>query len=316
MSRRPLILGLSALLIACGNPPTEEIDWSYETAVKADTPAGDNRGVTGTVERFTAISDRVTPRDVEIWLPPSYATHPDRRYTVLYMHDGQNLFDPEQSKYAGWDWGVDEALTRLGLEAIVVGVHSDEATRNTDYFPQKAGLDHGRDFRNAFGVADIDLNADDYLAFLVEEIRPRINAEYRTLTACEDTAVMGSSMGGLISLYAVSEYPDVFCRAGMVSTHFPAGDGVLADWFADRLPDPRTHRLYFDWGTETLDYNYEAYQNRVDAAVEAAGYERGVSWTTRKFDGHDHSERAWRNRVHVPLQFLLTGENVEGGEER
>ena len=301
---------------ASDNNGEELIDWDYRTEVRADTPAGDYRGVTGTVERFTVTSDRVTRREVEVWLPPSYASVPDATYPVFYMHDGQNLFDPEQSKYAGWDWGVDEALTALGLDVIVVGVHSDETTRNRDYFPQKAGLDHGEDFRNAFGVNDTELNADNYLAFLVEEIKPRIDADYRTKPDCANTTVMGSSMGGLISLYAVSEYPDVFCKAGMVSTHFPAGDGVLVDWFATRLPDPATHRLYFDYGTKTLDYNYEGYQDRMDAAVEAAGYERGVNWTTRKYEGDDHSERAWRNRVHVPLQFLLADKPVEGGEER
>ena len=308
---------LVLIMSACApDSPENEIDWSFETGVRTDTPAGDYRGVTGMVERFTLTSDRVTPRDVEIWLPPSYASATDQSYPVLYMHDGQNVFDPSQSQYSGWDWGVDEALTNLGIEAIVVGVHSDPNTRNADYFPQKAGLDYGKDFRNAFGLSEADLNADDYLAALVEEIKPRIDATFRTKPECAHTSIMGSSMGGLISLYAVGEYPDVFCNAGMVSTHFPAGDGVLADWFADRLPNPATHRLYFDYGTKTLDYNYEGYQDRMDAALEAAGYQRAANWTTRKFGGDDHSERAWRNRVHVPLQFLLAEQSVEGGEER
>jgi predicted alpha/beta superfamily hydrolase len=233
------------------------------------------------------------------------------------MHDGQNLFDPEQSKYAGWDWGVDEALTALGLEVIVVGVHSDEATRNIDYFPQKAGVEHAAAFARDFGRFDPDeLNADNYLAFLVEELKPRIDASYRTQPEREHTTIMGSSMGGLISLYAISEYPNVFGAAGMVSTHFPPGDGVLVNWFANHLPEPDQVRLYFDFGTETLDHNYEGYQDQMDAALRAAGYEAGKNWTTRKFEGHDHSERAWRNRVHVPLQFLLAGNHVNGGEER
>lgn len=314
-----LALALTACAVANDAEPEADgglIDWSYRTEVDPTSVAGDFRGITGTVERFTVTSDRVTTRDVEVWLPPSYGDNPDKRYPVLYMHDGQNLFDPEQSKYAGWDWGIDETLTAMEMDVIVVGVHSDEATRNQDYFPQKAGLEHGQEFRSAFGVSDEELNADNYLAFLVEEIKPRIDRDYRTKPDCADTSIMGSSMGGLISLYAVSEYPDVYCQAGMVSTHFPAGDGILADWFADRLPDSETHRLYFDYGTETLDYNYEGYQDRMDAGVIAAGYERGVNWTTRKFEGDDHSERSWRNRVHIPLSFLIARENIEGGEER
>ncbi len=102
----------------------------------------------------------------------------------------------------------------------------------------------------------------------------------------------------------------------MVSTHFPLGGSALVDYFVDRLPDPQTHRLYFDFGTETLDHNYEGYQDRMDGAMMTAGYKAGDNWTTRKFQDHDHSERAWRNRVHVPLQFLLAGEDVDGGERR
>lgn len=295
---------------------------SVETQVDPDSVAGDYRGVTGVVERFTVSSTHVTTRDIEVWLPPSYATDPDGHYPVLYMHDGQNLFNPEQSKYAKWDWGVDEALTALIAdervpEVIVVGIHSDETTRNIDYFPQKAGHDHAEAFRRDFGDFDpAELNADNYLAFLVTELKPRIDTSYRTQPGRNETSVMGSSMGGLISLYAISEYPEVFGAAGMVSTHFPLADGVLVEYFADRLPAPLTHRLYFDFGTETLDHNYEGYQDRMDRAVEAAGYARGLNWTTRKYDGHDHSERAWRNRVHVPLQFLLADNNVPGGEAR
>ena len=307
---------LAVALGACGSP---DIDWSYETPVEAKTPAGDFRGVTGVVERFTPDTELVSVREVEVWLPASYATEPERRYPVLYMHDGQNLFNPEPSEYSGWDWGVDEAMTALGqergLEAIVVGVHSDAATRFGDYFPQGAG--EVRALRSDIAEHGTgELNADNYLRFLVEEVKPRIDAQYRTLAGRDDTFVMGSSMGGLISLYAVSAYPEVFGGAGMVSTHFPLGDGALVEWFAQRLPDPATHRLYFDYGTETLDHNYQGYQSRMDRAVEAAGYRRGVNWTTRKWEGHDHSERAWRNRVHVPLSFLLAGENVAGGEER
>ena len=84
-------LGLLALAVAVGACGSSDIDWSYKTAVEADTPAGDFRGVTGTVERFTAESDLVSAREVEVWLPASYATNLGRRYPVLYMHDGQNL---------------------------------------------------------------------------------------------------------------------------------------------------------------------------------------------------------------------------------
>ena len=312
---RVLALMGACCLAACAMPAAKI---QAETPVDPDSVAGDYKGITGTVERLTLASNRVVPRDVEVWLPASYARSPGRRYPVLYMHDGQNMFDPSQSQYSGWDWGVDEALTALGLDVIVVALHSDSETRNIDYFPQKAAGVYGDVFRRDFGpdFTPETLNADDYLFYLTQEVKPYIDANYRTLSGPEHTSVMGSSMGGLISLYAISEYPDVFGQAGMVSTHFPLADGILTEYFAARLPDPETHRLYFDYGTETLDHNYEDFQDRMDAAVKATGYVRGENWTTRKFEGADHSERAWRNRVHIPLQFLLTGDAVEGGEEK
>lgn len=311
MSRWLAVLLASMAISAC----TAVSDVNTETAVDPASVAGDVKGVTGTVERLTLSSDLVAPRDIEIWLPASYGSSPDRSYPVLYMHDGQNVFDPWQSKYSGWDWGVDEALMALEIEAIVVALHSVDETRNADYFPQKAHIKNPEMSGN-LGDDIGQLNADNYLRYLTEVVKPHIDTAYRTRPGREETSIMGSSMGGLISLYAISEYPDVFGAAGMVSPHFPLAGGALVSYFSERLPDPATHRLYFDYGTRTLDHNYEGYQDRMDKSVISAGFERGKNWTTRKFEGHDHSERAWRNRVHIPLQFLLLGKNTEGGEER
>jgi predicted alpha/beta superfamily hydrolase len=112
-------------------------------------------------------------------------------------------------------------------------------------------------------------------------------------------------MGGLISLYALCEYPDVFGGAGCVSTHWPAGDGIVIDYMQTALPDPAAHRIYFDYGTETLDADYEPYQERADEVMQRAGYTEGANWITRKFPGADHSETAWRARVEISLRFLL-----------
>lgn len=309
-----------ALLIACplgacaqDGPPASI---QTEFIVDAASVAGDMKAVTGTVEQIDIPAEGIAQRDVHVWLPSSYADAPDQRYPVLYMHDGQNVFDPETS-YVGWDWGVDEALTELDIEVIVVAIENIPQVRLLDYFPEKAADTHADAIAKHFPGFDRDtLTGDDYLRHLVEAVKPTIDASYRTLPDRANTTIMGSSMGGLISLYAISEYPDVFGAAGMVSTHWPIADGMLVEYFAERLPSPDTHRLYFDFGTNTLDWNYEPYQDRMDAAVAAAGYERGTNWTTRKYDGHDHSERSWRSRVHVPLQFLLNGENVDGGEQR
>jgi predicted alpha/beta superfamily hydrolase len=254
-------------------------------------------------------SNHVPARQVDVWLPPEYGVGNGRRYPVLYMHDGQNLFDPAVA-YAGVTWGVPKALTRL-IEAgeapptIIVGIWNAGEGRWTEYMPQ-------RPF-----TAPVQLNASDqqkisgiptsdaYLRFLVTELKPFIDQTYATRPEREATFVMGSSMGGLISLYALCEYPDVFAGAGCVSTHWSAGDGIVIDYMAAHLPPHGRHRLYFDYGTETLDATYEPYQQRADAVLAAAGYTPGQDWITRKFEGAEHSERSWQERVHIPLAFLL-----------
>ena len=267
-------------------------------------------GITGTLLRHAAMpSQNVAARNVDVWLPPTYGKDPVRRYPLLYMHDGQNVFDPATS-YGGVDWGVDETMTRLVAagavrEAIVVAVWNSPKRRE-EYMPQRAV--HGDVSFNvpgAEGARREDIISDRYLAFLVEELKPFIDARYRTLPDRADTYIMGSSMGGLVSQYAMSRYPDVYGGAGCVSTHWPAGDGIALEDFAAHLPDPATHKYYFDFGTATLDASYEPYQRRADEMLRKAGYVEGRNWITRKFEGAEHSEKAWRLRVDEPLQFLL-----------
>ena len=112
-------------------------------------------------------------------------------------------------------------------------------------------------------------------------------------------------MGGLISLYAISEYPNIFGGAGCVSTHFPLGEGVMLGYMKKFLPNPKTHKIYFDYGTETLDATYEPFQKKADAIMKKKGYKQDKNWITRKFEGEEHSEKSWRKRVNIPLEFLL-----------
>lgn len=119
-------------------------------------------------------------------------------------------------------------------------------------------------------------------------------------------------MGGLISLYAVVQYPEVFGGVGAVSTHFPACGGCVIDWFGAHLPDPDTHRLYFDHGTATLDAKYPRYQARMDALLRVGGYREEENWITRRFEGAEHNEAAWRARLEIPLRFLLAPKDNAG----
>ena len=254
-------------------------------------------------------SNHVQSRNVEVWLPPSFGDEPKQQYPVIYMHDGQNVFNPKTSTHQ-IDWDVDGAITRLTeesriREAIVVAIWSTP-NRIAEYMPQKAfealSEEQIAALPNYHGNFP---RSDGYLKFLVEELKPFIDNKYPTLTDLQNTAIMGASMGGLISLYAICEYPEVFGYAGCLSTHFPIANGIVLEYMKENLPDPENHKIYFDYGTETLDAQYEPYQLKADAIMQENGWERNKNWMTKKFEGHDHSEMAWRSRVHVPLEFFF-----------
>jgi len=265
----------------------------------------------GRIETFPAVASQFVPgRRIDVWLPPGYDTNPSARFPVLYMHDGQNVFDPANS-FGGSSWEVDRALCRLlqagkARAAIIVAVWNTGMGRFPEYMPRKAVTGPMVPLNVANQSMPTALvSSDAYLKFLVTELKPLIDHTYRTQPEAANTLVMGSSMGGLISAYAVAEYPQVFGAAGCVSTHWPAGDGAVVSYLAQHLPKPGTNRFYFDYGTETLDALYEPYQLKADTVMRTAGYTAGKDWLTRKFPGADHSEKSWRQRVDIPLQFLL-----------
>lgn len=275
-------------------------------------PAALQFRVVGHVEHLAPIDSKfVDKRSVDVWLPPSYfeASAKSRRYPVLYVHDGQNVFDPASS-FIGVDWAIDETMTQLIAEkktpeAIIVAVWNTPK-RLSEYMPQKAiERISESELDNMFKPVRQKPLGDAYLKYLVTELKPAIDSRYRTLPDRGHTSIMGSSMGGLISLYAICEYPDVFGGAACLSTAWTVAGGVTARDLEKALPDPKTHRIYFDFGTETTDGKYEPLQQQVDAQMKAAGYSEGTNWITKSFPGEPHSERAWRKRVDISLQFLL-----------
>lgn len=256
-------------------------------------------------------------RDVMVWTPEDYDA--SRKYAVLYMHDGQMLFD----KTTSWNhqsWNVDSVAQAVQKDGrtrpfIVVGINNHPEDRLYDYMPRKA-LDYIPQSDTL--LAKYDMNkfiADEYLKFIVHELKPFIDKNYSTLCDVNNTFVMGSSMGGLISIYAICEYPDVFGGAGCVSTHVPMvlngsreeapiWSKALQDYLFDNLPASNTRFIYMDRGDKTIDEFYIPFQPLVDRVF----YDKG--WNTEHFDtqvfpGHAHDEASWKSRLHIPLMFLL-----------
>ncbi|WP_282055525.1 alpha/beta hydrolase [Maribacter luteus] len=281
--------------------------------------------VHGKIERIENFESKyITPRNVDIWMPEGYS--PSKKYSVLYMHDGQMLFDPESS----WNkqaWNVDDVASKLfeshKIEKfIVVGIWNGGETRHSDYFPQKPFellSNSQRDTVNAqLKSSHVPITntfrpqSDNYLKFIVKELKPYIDKTYSVYSDKENTYVMGSSMGGLISMYAICEYPKVFGGAACLSTHWPGtftlDNNPIPDAFITylnkNLPNPKSHKIYFDCGDETLDKLYPEIQKKVDQLMVKKGYNED-NWITKYFPGENHSENAWSKRLHIPLGFLL-----------
>ncbi|QRN84018.1 alpha/beta hydrolase [Chloroflexota bacterium] len=264
--------------------------------------------ILGTLYRYENFpSQHISPRNVDVWFPNGYANSKDG-LPVIYMHDGQNLFDPSLA-FGGVDWSVDEVISSL-IDAnrippvIVVGIWNT-ADRWEEYMPQKP-MEQSSIIRTHFReYSSGDPISDHYLNFLVDELKPFIDSTYPSLNDRQHTFIMGSSMGALVSLYALETYPLVFGGAACISTHWLAGMSPLVDSLGENLPTPGKHRFYFDYGTLTLDEGYEPYQQRMDEHLENAGYSRGKDWLTYKFEGAAHDEYSWKKRLYIPLEFLL-----------
>lgn len=277
-----------------------------------------NASSQGRIVKHTAFpSIYVASRNIDVWLPPGYARNKRQKYDVLIMHDGQMLYD-STTTWNRQEWGVDETMTQLiGNKqikpCIVVGVWNTPL-RFAEYMPQKpmAGLPDSL-LQKVRGFGGGDLLADNYLRFLTLEVLPYIEKQYRIKPGKEHRFIAGSSMGGLISMYAISEYPEVFGGAACLSTHWPIAfnndypiiSNAVIDYFANHLPDVKTHKIYFDYGTATLDALYKQHQMRMDEKMQEHGYTKDVNWVTREFPGADHSEKSWRERLAIPLLFLL-----------
>ena len=280
--------------------------------------------VSGKLERIENFpSKRISSRNIDVWLPIGYNS--SRRYAVLYVQDGQMLFDEAQT----WNkqaWDIDDVASNLQnigsvRDFIVVGIWNSGASRHEDYFPAKPYHDLPAIAKDTILAQLISVGrteehftpkSDEYLSFIVHELKPYIDKKYAVYTDAANTFLMGSSMGGLISLYAICEYPEVFGGAASLSTHWPGTFTMVNNPFPEaffrylqeKLPKLTQHKFYFDCGDQGLDALYPEFQNRIDNLMKKNGFDR-QNWITMYYPGEDHAEKAWKKRLNYPLEFIL-----------
>ncbi len=279
----------------------------------------------GSVERIENFESKfIQSRNIDIWFPDGY-NNSDEKYPVLYMHDGQMLFDSTKT-WNKQEWQVDETMKALIDEeliqkTIVVGIHNTHL-RHSEYFPQKPFESLSEEFQDSLinkgrrsggeSLFKSEVVSDNYLKFITKELKPFIDENYSVKKDRSNTFIAGSSMGGLISMYALCEYPEVFGGAACLSTHwigtFDTINNPIPQAFIDYLdkylPEGDKNKIYFDHGTETLDALYPSSQQKIDKVLQNSSMKK-ANWKSLAFPGADHTERAWSERLAFPLRFLL-----------
>ncbi|MGE0710068.1 MAG: alpha/beta hydrolase-fold protein [Planctomycetota bacterium] len=232
------------------------------------------------------------PRPLYVYLPPSYEREPARRYPVLYLHDGQNVWSDPDGCFGHGGWYLDTTCERLWREGalpelILVGVPNSPA-RMREYAPDLA-----------------EPRAAPYLRYLVEVVKPFVDGRYRTRPERAHTAIMGSSLGGLISFVGALSYPEVFGQAACLSSSFWFEDAGGRDAFEllARTGRPEV-RLYVDSGTAGPSQDGAPGTRKMAEALRAAGWE-GPAFEHFEAEGATHDEGAWRARAERPLRFLF-----------
>jgi predicted alpha/beta superfamily hydrolase len=264
------------------------------------------------------VSAYVPARDIDILLPPNYFTTTDR-YPVVYMHDGQMLFDTTYT-WNHQEWEVDETLQRLTdsnliHHCIIVAIHSISRFRYAELYPTTTRnyLTVAANKRLQTKMSDTT-DANKYLTFLAKEVKLYVDNNYRTMTGPKHTAIAGSSMGGLISWYAVCEYPMVFGKAICLSTHWPGGNpkdkeasqlfNSFYKYLINQLPEPYEAKFYFTHGGKTLDSFYTQYQKKVNTVFKQKKFTK-KEFRFVNIPEAAHDEKSWAHQLDEALVFMF-----------
>jgi predicted alpha/beta superfamily hydrolase len=233
-------------------------------------------------------------RDLIVYLPPGYDEQPGRPFPVLYLHDGQNLFDPSTSFIPGMDWHVgqtaDQSINAGAVEPlIIVGIYNSGKARIREYTPTRVPkLGGGR--------------ADRYAKFLILELKPFIEREYRILPGPEKTGIGGSSLGGLVSLYLGLRLPNIFGKLAALSPSVWWNQRVMHRFAAAADVRPRPS-IWLDIGTREGPRIVQDVEQFRDVLLQK-GWQLGLDLHYQRVEGGEHNEAAWAQRVGPFLQFL------------
>jgi predicted alpha/beta superfamily hydrolase len=226
-------------------------------------------------------------RRIWVWLPDNYEKDEDTRYPVLYMHDGQNVFDPATS-FSGVSWNVDGTLKKMvksgkSREVIIVALDSND-DRESEY--------------------DFMERGEQYADFIVQTVKPFIDSEYRTESDRDNTALMGSSLGALISIEVMWKYPQIFSKiAGLSLPAFYNDDSIFSIVTRETKPEEKL-KIYFDHGTRGQDRWYGRSAREFCRHLLKCGIPES-DVTYKVFRNADHTEADWAKRVKIPLAFLF-----------
>ncbi|AKI98261.1 hypothetical protein IX53_04495 [Kosmotoga pacifica] len=288
---------ISNRAIKVKDPGVYEFDVKHwrDFVERGDIEVGIPHTLTGHFEKFQLYSPELNnERTIIVYLPPSYKKDKEKRYPVLYMHDGQNIFDTATS-FVG-EWEVDETCERLITlgelrELIIVGIYNTGEQRLSEYSPWP----FSGDGYSSEGKGDL------YVDFIINTLKPYIDTHFRTLTDNDNTAIAGSSMGGLISLYAGFRNPEVFGMVGAMSSSFWITGGKIFEFVENAGVD--NLKLYIDIGTAEVEQALKDTRNMIDLLKKLGYTDKNLLYV--EDEGGLHNERFWAKRFPTMVKFFF-----------
>jgi predicted alpha/beta superfamily hydrolase len=263
------------------------------------------RGVSGEVSRV-----QIDGRTVDYWIPKSAPKH------LLIAHDGQNVFDGKTSTHRRSTWEMAQSVIRvseqLGINppAIIAiwhgGSNADPMGRAKDLSPQRFFQeDVVVNLANVVKTDLAHLRGDQYLNLIFDQIVPEILSAYKLEIPVSNRAMIGSSMGGLSTLYAGIQRPEQISALLALSPHWPIGGNRLVERTIEELPKPGTHKIWMSRGTKSLDADYKPFQELADRLMKEKGYRIGQDFVTKVYEKTGHNERSWASYLDQVMKFWL-----------